>query len=53
MQGYTSADITQCGDHCVEVQVAAVHQAEVTRQRAEEEREEEDRELNTPIPERR
>jgi hypothetical protein len=53
IQGYTSADITQCGDHCVEVQLAAAHQAEVDRRRREEAREEEDRELATPVAERR
>ena len=53
IQGYTSADITQCGDHCVEVQLAAAHQAEADRRRREEAREEEDRELATPVAVRR
>lgn len=52
-QGYTDADITQCGDHCAEVQIAAEHQAEILRQRKDAEREEEDRELNVPLGTRR
>ena len=31
-QGYSSAVITQCGDHCAEVQIAAQHQASLLRQ---------------------
>lgn len=52
-QGYKDAVINQCGDHCVEVQIAANHQAEILKQQQEAEKKEQDHELsaglNTPI----
>ena len=50
-QGYSDADITQCGDHCAEVQIAAARQAESAQAQAE--REEENRELGVPADSRR
>ena len=52
-QGYTDADITQCGDHCAEVQIAAERQAEALQQQQHAEREEENRELHLPLDTRR
>lgn len=52
-QGYADADITQCGDHCAEVQIAAETARRQQRHNEEAETAEEDNELNAPIASRR